>query len=157
MAEGQYNPRELERKWRAVWDKKKIPQKIASGKGKKFYLLDGPPYANQVAHVGHVKTRAIKDVIVKFKAMQGFTPWLQPGFETHCLPIENMVEKEMGIKSKQEIERIGVGKFIAACRAKAEGVEKEWLKTYKRLGDFRGWFEPYLTLPNYYIGSGWGR
>ncbi|TAL48552.1 isoleucine--tRNA ligase [archaeon] len=155
MSEGQYDPKAIEKKWRDFWEKNKIPQKISEGKGKKFYLLDGPPYANQVAHVGHVKTRTVKDVIVKFKAMQGFTPWLQPGFDTHGLPIENMVEKEMGIKSKQDIEKLGVDKFIAVCRAKAEGVEKQWLEMYKQLGDFRGWFEPYLTLHNYYIESGW--
>ena len=152
---GQYNPKKLEEDIRNFWEKNKIPKKVEKKKGEKFYLLDGPPYANQVAHVGHVRTRVMKDVWVKFKSMQGFNAWLQPGFDCHGLPIEVIVEKELGIKSKKDIELIGVKKFIEACRRKAEGTEQEWLKLYRLLGDWRGWFKPYLTLENYYIESAW--
>jgi isoleucyl-tRNA synthetase len=152
---GQYNPKKLEEEVRSFWEKNRIPKKIQRKKGKKFYLLDGPPYVNQVAHVGHIKTRAMKDIWVKFKSMQGFNVWLQPGFDCHGLPIENVVEKELGIKSKKDIEVMGVKKFIEACRKKAEGTEEEWLKLYKFLGDWRGWYEPYLTFKNYYIQSAW--
>ncbi len=154
---GQYNPRELEQRIREYWEKNKIPQKLTkfNPKKKKYYFLDGPPYVNNVAHVGHVKTTTYKDVWSKFKLMQGFSCWFQPGFDTHGLPIENMVEKELGIKSKQDIEKMGVEKFIEACKKHATGNEQKWLELYKQLGAWRGYTEPYLTFKNYYIESGW--
>lgn len=81
---GQYNPKELETRVRLNWEKDKIPQKMTkfNPKKKKFYLLDGPPYANAPPHVGHIKTTTIKDIWSKFKLMQGYSSWFQPGFNT---------------------------------------------------------------------------
>lgn len=151
----QYDPKVLEERTRKFWEKNKIPQKMLQAKKKKFYLLDGPPYVNAIAHVGHVKTTTMKDVWAKFKQMKGFNVWLQPGFDCHGLPIENMVEKELGIKSKKEIEKMGIEKFIETCRSHAEDKKNEWLSLYKLLGAWRGWFEPYLSYKNYYIEAGW--
>jgi len=154
----QYNPQQLEARIRQWWEKEKIPQKIVAvqPKKKKFYLLDGPPYVNQVSHVGHVKTTAVKDIWSKFKVMQGFNSWFQPGFDTHGLPIETMVERELGVTSKRQIEEeIGVDKFIEACKQKAEGNEQAWLALYRMLGGWRGYVDPYLTFKNYYIESAW--
>jgi isoleucyl-tRNA synthetase len=154
---GYYNPKTIEQTKRQFWEKNKIPQKLTKfdPKKKKFYMLDGPPYVNQVAHVGHIKTTTVKDIWSKFKLMQGFTSWFQPGFDCHGLPIENMVEKELGTKSKKDIETMGVEKFIEACKKKAQGNEQKWLELYRRLGAWRGYVEPYLTYENYYINSGW--
>ncbi len=152
---GKYNPKELENRIRDFWTKIKLPNKLQSIKRKKFYLLDGPPYVNQVAHVGHIKTTTAKDIWAKYKQMQGFNVWLQPGFDTHGLPIENMVEKELGIVSKKQIEEMGIKKFIEVCRKHAEDMLEEWINLYKILGAWRGWFEPYLTYKNYYIEAGW--
>jgi isoleucyl-tRNA synthetase len=155
----QYNPEELEKKIRSFWEEKKIPEKLvkfSKRRKKKFYLLDGPPYVNAEPHVGHIKTTVLKDVWTKFRLMQGFSCWWQPGFDCHGLPIENMVEKDLGITCKRDIEnKIGIENFIEACRKKAEGNEKVWLETYKKLGAWRGYVEPYFTLENYYIESGW--
>jgi len=154
----QYNPEELEKKIRSFWEEKRIPEKMVkfSKRKKKFYLLDGPPYVNAEPHVGHVKTTVLKDVWTKFRLMQGFSCWWQPGFDCHGLPIENMVEKDLSITCKRDIEeKIGIEKFIEACRKKAEGNEKVWLEIYKKLGAWRGYVEPYFTLENYYIESGW--
>lgn len=154
---GQYNPKELEHRIREYWEKNKIPQRLTKFdiKKKKFYLLDGPPYANADAHVGHVKTTTLKDIWSKFKLLQGFSSWFQPGFDMHGLPIENMVEKNLGIKSKQDIEMMGVEKFIEDCRKFATGNEEKWLELYRQLGAWRGYIEPYITFKNYYIESGW--
>ncbi len=129
--------------------------KIARKTKKKFYLLDGPPYINDVSHVGHIQMTTSKDVWAKFKLMQGFDVWLQPGFDCHGLPVEVKVEQELGIKTKDDIERLGTAKFIAACLSKVQGNEKIWMQTYRDLGVWKGWFEPYLTYKNYYIESGW--
>lgn len=154
---GQYNPKELETRVREHWETEKIPSKLTKldPKKKKFYLLDGPPYVNGDPHVGHVKTTTLKDVWSRFKLLQGYSSWFQPGFDAHGLPIENMVEKKLGIKSKQDIEMMGVDKFIEECRKFASGNEKNWLEMYKRLGALRGYVEPYITSHNYYIESGW--
>jgi isoleucyl-tRNA synthetase len=153
----QYNPKELETKWRNFWEAERIPQKIVNldKKKKKFYLLDGPPYVNQVPHVGNSKTTTMKDIWSKFKQMQGFSSWWQPGFDTHGLAIENMVERNLGLKSKKEILNFGVEKFMEEARKLAQGNEKEWLELYKKMGAWRGYVEPYITFKNYYIESGW--
>jgi isoleucyl-tRNA synthetase len=153
-----YDPKQLEKNVRNFWEEKKIPERLIkfNKRKKKFYLLDGPPYVNAEPHVGHIKTTVLKDIWTKFKLMQGFSCWWQPGFDCHGLPIENMVEKDLGITCKRDIEdKIGVENFIEACRKKAEGNEKIWLEIYKRLGAWRGYANPYFTLENYYIESGW--
>lgn len=139
------------------WEDADIVGKLmAAKKGKKkFYLLDGPPYINEVPHVGTLKPTTAKDVWSRFKLMQGFDVWLQPGFDCHGLPVETKVEAELGIRSKDDIERMGKEKFIAACLAKVAGNEKFWMQFYREFGVWRGWFEPYLTYKNYYIESGW--
>jgi isoleucyl-tRNA synthetase len=156
-----YDPKKIEEEILGYWKKKGIPERIVDfssheNKGrKKFYLLDGPPYVNGIPHVGHVKTTTFKDIWGKFKAMQGFDVWFQPGFDCSGLPIENAVEKQLGIKSKKDIERIGVEKFINACRELAEENLHVWMNLYKNLGAWRGWQEPYLTYKDYYLESGW--
>jgi isoleucyl-tRNA synthetase len=149
----------IEEKIRKFWEEKKVIERLTDfekNKHKpKFYLLDGPPYVNAEPHVGHIKTTTFKDVWSKFKLMQGYFSWFQPGFDCHGLPIENMVEKELGLKSKKDIEDLGIEKFIEECRKKATGNEKVWLELYKKLGAWRGYLKPYLTLENYYIESAW--
>jgi len=149
----------VEEKIRKFWEDKKVIERFTDfelNKHKpKFYLLDGPPYVNAEPHVGHVKTTTFKDVWSKFKLMQGYFSWFQPGFDCHGLPIENMVEKELKLKSKKDIEELGIERFIEECRKKATGNEKVWLELYKKLGAWRGYLKPYLTLENYYIESAW--
>jgi len=156
----QYDPKKIEKSVQDIWKKNRIPEKIVDFKAnlkmrKKFYLLDGPPYANALPHVGHVKTTTFKDVWGKFKFMQGFAVWFQPGFDCGGLPIENAVEKKLGIKSKSDIEKIGVDFFIRECKKFAEMNVKMWLDLYKKIAAWRGWLEPYLTSANYYKESGW--
>jgi len=153
-----YVPEKIERHVSNFWKEKKIPDKIVKmdWKRPKFYLLDGPPYVNGVPHVGHAKTTIFKDIWGKFKYMQGYGVWFQPGFDCGGLPIENKVEELLGIKSKTEIEtKIGVDKFIEECKKFAMGNEKVWLDFYKKIGAWRGWLKPYLTSENYYLESGW--
>jgi isoleucyl-tRNA synthetase len=158
-----YEPRKFQEEILKFWLENGIPDQIVrfdpkklDVKRKKFYLLDGPPYVNGVPHVGHIKTTAIKDIWSKFRTMQGFESWWQPGFDCGGLPIEHAVEKKLGVKSKKDItERIGIDRFIEECKAMAEGNKSIWLGTYKRLGAWRGWLEPYMTYKNYYLESGW--
>jgi isoleucyl-tRNA synthetase len=156
-----YDPKKIEAEILGYWKSKRIPERIADFSGldnrgrKKFYLLDGPPYVNGIPHVGHVKTTTFKDIWGKFKRMQGFGVWFQPGFDCSGLPIENAVEKKLGIKSKKDIEKLGVDRFIRACMELAEENLHVWMGLYQKLGAWRGWQDPYLTYKNYYLESGW--
>ena len=158
MLTTRYDAKSIEGEVREFWRKGKVPGKIVKmdRKRRKFYLLDGPPYVNGVPHVGHAKTTVFKDIWGKFKHMQGFAVWFQPGFDCGGLPIENKVEEALGIGSKTEIEKsIGIDRFIQECKKLAKGNEGEWLGFYKNIGAWRGWLDPYLTSENYYLESGW--
>ena len=148
-----YNFKKVEEEVRKYWKKNKINEKLVDFNGqlksgkKKYYLLDGPPYSNGHAHVGHVKTSTCKDIWGRMANMKGFATWFQPGFDCHGLPIENKVEKKLKLKCKQDIEtKIGSEKFIGECQSFAKGNIDEWLEYYKVLGTLRGYaLPPYLT------------
>ena len=152
-----YNFRELEQRIKAYWKKIKLLNELEKkGKGKKkFFLLDGPPYANAIPHVGHIRNTVYKDLYIKLKFMQNFDVFFQPGFDTHGLPIENKVEKELKLKSKKDIEKIGIGKFTKLCKKLAATNKDLWMKVYEMLGSWYSWKKPYLTYENSYLESGW--
>ncbi len=123
--------------------------------GDPYFLLDGPPYANNVPHVGHVRNTVFKDLYIRLAFMKGKNVLFQPGFDTHGLPIENMVEKQLDLKSKQDIETLGVNKFVALCKERAIENKDLWLKVYDKLGSWYSWKTPYITFENSYIESAW--
>lgn len=90
---------------------------LNKGSDKFFVLHDGPPTANGKPHIGHVLTRAMKDVLPRFKAMKGFFVYRKAGWDTHGLPVEVEVEKRLGFKGKKDIEEYGIDKFIEKCKA----------------------------------------
>ncbi|MFH0971848.1 MAG: isoleucine--tRNA ligase [Candidatus Micrarchaeota archaeon] len=152
-----YNQSEIEAQILEFWEAKRIPQRLAEQRrdAKPFFLLDGPPYANAQPHIGHVKTTVCKDIWSRYKQMKGFRSYFQAGFDCHGLPTEVMVEKELGITSKGDIEKIGIEKFDAKCLEKVLNTEKVWMDYYRRLGAWRFYAEPYFTYKDYYIESGW--
>lgn len=154
-----YRSSELELTVRNYWEQNKIPQQLVdsrrASKAKPFFLLDGPPYVNALPHVGHLKTTSCKDVWSKYKAMQGYDVHLQPGFDCHGLPVEVMVQKELGVTTKTDIDKMGIAKFDDVCLQKVMNNEKAWMEAYRLLGAWRGYFEPYFTYKKYYIESAW--
>lgn len=140
------------------WKEKTIYQKAVekNKNGKKFFYLDGPPYTTGKIHIGHAWGKALRDSILRYKRMQGFFVWDQPGFDMHGLPIEVSVEKELGIKDKQEIvKKIGLGKFVEECEKFA--LKNLWpmVEDFKRLGVWMNWDNPYMTIRNEYIEGAW--
>ncbi|MEM1577860.1 MAG: isoleucine--tRNA ligase [Candidatus Pacearchaeota archaeon] len=133
----------------------KIYEKLLAKDGKKFYFLDGPPYLNDVPHIGHLKIKIIKDVIIRLKFMQDYKVFFMPGFDTHGLPIENAVEKKLNLKNKKEIEELGVSKFLEICKKSVMLNKDLWLQIYKNAGLLYFLKQPYLTYENYYIESAW--
>src|SRR3989338_11215688 len=100
------------------WDDKKIYEKAKKkvANGKRFYYLDGPPYTTGAIHVGHALGKSLRDMFMRIMRMKGIHVWDQPGFDMHGLPIEVQVEKNLGIKDKNEIvSRLGTEKFIREC------------------------------------------
>jgi isoleucyl-tRNA synthetase len=130
------------------WQDKDIYRLICKkSEGRAKYILhDGPPYANGDIHIGHVLNKTLKDIVVKFKTMQGFDSFFVPGWDCHGLPVEHQLFKELGI-SKYEIAQLEFRKKAYDYAMKYVSIQKE---QFKRLGVFGDWQNPYLTLdPEY--------
>ena len=112
----------------------------------KYILHDGPPYANGDIHIGHALNKTLKDIIVKFKTMQGFDSAYVPGWDCHGLPVEHQLFKELAIK-KYDIQQIDFRKKAYAYAMRFVDIQKE---QFKRLGVFGDWNKPYLTLDKQY-------
>ncbi len=150
-------PAENEKNILAFWEKEKIYEKAKrkNAKGKKFYFMDGPPYATGHIHMGTALNKILKDIALRSRRMQGYDVLDRPGYDTHGVPIELQVEKEIGIKNKSDIERYGVARFVAQCRAYATKYIDVMNNEFKNLGVWMDWEHPYLTLEDSYIESIW--
>ena len=122
---------------------------------KPFVFYEGPPTANGLPHVGHALGRTIKDVVARYKTMQGYQVERKAGWDTHGLPVELDVEKQLGISGKQDIEKYGVEAFIEKCKESVFTYEKKWRSFTEELGYWVDMHDPYLTLSNDYIESVW--
>jgi len=120
-----------------------------------FVFYEGPPTANGLPHVGHTLPRVFKDLIPRYKTMCGYHVPRKAGWDTHGLPVELEVEKELGISGKPDIERYGVQKFIERCKESVFRYEKEWVKLTERIGFWIDTDDPYVTYRNDYILSVW--
>ncbi|MBI3335260.1 MAG: class I tRNA ligase family protein [Candidatus Portnoybacteria bacterium] len=148
---------EKEREILAFWEKEKIFQKsVEKRKGKKpFIFYEGPPTANGKPGVHHVLARAYKDIILRFKTMQGFFVARKAGWDTHGLAVELEVEKELGINSKREIEKYGIENFVKKAKESVWRYKKEWEELTKRMGFWLDLEHPYITYETSYIESLW--
>lgn len=149
--------KEIEKETKVYWDKINLLQKIEQKNkdGDAYHLLDGPPYANNQPHIGHFRNTVYKDFYIRYAMMRGKDVLFKPGFDTHGLPIENIVQKRLGIHTKEEIDDYGREQFAKKCKENAVTHIEEWKKSYKLLGAWYGWKEPYLTYNNSYIESVW--
>jgi len=121
----------------------------------RFNFYEGPPTANGKPHAGHVLPRIYKDIFPRYKTMRGYHVPRKAGWDTHGLPVELEVEKELGINSKQEIEKYGVEEFNKKCRESVFRYEREWRAFTERIGFWIDMDNPYITLSNNYIESVW--
>ncbi|MBP1999240.1 isoleucyl-tRNA synthetase [Paenibacillus shirakamiensis] len=124
--------------------------------GKPNYVFyEGPPTANGKPHIGHVLGRVIKDFIGRYQTMNGFRVVRKAGWDTHGLPVELGVEKQLGISGKQDIENYGIEKFITKCKDSVFEYEKQWRELTEAIGYWTDLDHPYITLKNSYIESVW--
>ena len=139
------------------WKTQKIYEKsLAQRAGaERFVFYEGPPTANGLPHPGHCLTRAIKDLFPRYRTMRGYLCQRKAGWDTHGLPVEVEVSKELGIHSKEEIERYGVEPFIHRCLESVFRYTKEWELLTERLAFWIDLGDAYVTYHQTYIESVW--
>lgn len=155
--EGSVNFPELEARVGQFWRDEKIYEKslAARAHAAKFVFYEGPPTANGMPHPGHCLTRAIKDLFPRYKTMRGYLCQRKAGWDTHGLPVEVEVCKELGIHSKEEIEAYGIEPFIQKCQQSVWRYMKEWERLTERIGFWIHLDEAYVTYHQSYVESVW--
>ncbi|MFA5109639.1 MAG: isoleucine--tRNA ligase [Patescibacteria group bacterium] len=120
-----------------------------------YVFYDGPPFATGSPHYGHIVGSIMKDVVPRYQTMRGYHVDRKWGWDCHGLPIENIVEKELGTKTKKEIEALGVGKFNDLCRKSVLTYVDEWQKVIRRLGRWADMENSYKTMDLNFMDSIW--
>ena len=139
------------------WEENKIFEKSVSQRpeSRKFIFYEGPPTANGKPGIHHVLARSFKDIICRYKTMRGYRVERKAGWDTHGLPVELQVEKDLKISSKPEIEKFGIEKFNKKCKASVWKYKDEWERMTKRIAFWLDLEHPYITYSNEYIESVW--
>lgn len=147
----------IEEKVLKFWKDKEIFKKSLekNKKGEDFVFFDGPPFATGLPHYGHLLPGTIKDIIPRYKTMQGFNVERRWGWDCHGLPVENLIEKELGVSNKQEIEDYGIEKFNRAARESVLRYEDEWKSTIPRTGRWIDMDRPYKSMDPEFTESVW--
>ena len=148
---------EIEEQILNFWEENKIFEKSISTRdeNKPFTFYEGPPTANGRPGLHHVIARALKDIVCRYKTLQGYHVNRKAGWDTHGLPVEIEVEKQLGIKSKSEIPEFGVAKYNEACRNSVFTYKDLWDKMTRRMGYWIDLDSAYITCTNEYIESVW--
>jgi len=139
------------------WQDNEIFNKSLSKESKKgpFTFYEGPPTANGRPGLHHVLARAFKDLIPRFKTMQGYVVERKAGWDTHGLPVELQVEKKLKISGKPEIEKYGLEKFNEECKKSVWQYQKDWEELTERIGFWLDLDNPYVTYHKDYIETLW--
>ncbi|MDR0475953.1 MAG: isoleucine--tRNA ligase, partial [Treponema sp.] len=147
----------LEEEILKFWEKNETFKKsVSMREGKEeFVFYDGPPFATGLPHFGHFIPSTIKDIIPRYQTMKGKKAERRFGWDCHGLPIENLIEKELGLNSKTDIEKFGIEKFNEACRAAVLRYVKEWRVTITRLGRWVDFDNDYKTMEPGYMETIW--
>lgn len=139
------------------WKERDIYEKSLERRagGPKFVFFEGPPTANGMPHPGHCLTRAIKDLFPRYRTMRGYYCRRKAGWDTHGLPVEVEVCKELGIHAKEEIEAYGIEPFIQKCQQSVWRYMQEWERLTERIGFWIRLDEAYVTYHQSYVESVW--
>lgn len=148
---------EKEEKILQFWrDNKTFEKSLTKDAPKGNYVFyDGPPFATGLPHYGHILGSTAKDVIGRYQTMQGFRVPRKWGWDCHGLPIENIVEKDLGLSGHVEIENLGIDKFVEHARSKVLTYVNEWKRTVERIGRWVDFDGSYKTMDNSFIESVW--
>jgi isoleucyl-tRNA synthetase len=151
------SPDQLEQQQLSLWKAEGLFQRTleASRGGRPYVFFEGPPTANGRPGIHHVFARTIKDLVCRFHAMQGEAVTRIAGWDTHGLPVEIEVEKELKLSGKKDIERFGVAEFNARARKSVFKYQSEWEDLSDRIGYWLDYEHPYVTCSNQYIETVW--
>jgi isoleucyl-tRNA synthetase len=155
--EGMLEIQKLEEKVLVFWDEHKIFEKSLekTKNGKPFTFYDGPPFATGLPHYGHLLASTIKDVIPRYQTMKGRFVRRRWGWDCHGLPIEEIVERKLGISGKKQIEEIGIKKFNETCRSMVLAYTEEWGTMIRRIARWVEFKDSYKTMDTDYMESVW--
>jgi isoleucyl-tRNA synthetase len=152
------SPTQLEEEMLARWSEEDIlARTLGAREGREnFVFFEGPPTANGNPGIHHVFSRTIKDLFCRYRVMKGYRVLRKAGWDTHGLPVEIEVEKQLGISGKQQIEeQIGVERFNQLCRESVWRYRADWERLSARIGYWLDYKNPYVTYTNDYIESVW--
>ncbi|MEK7623185.1 MAG: isoleucine--tRNA ligase [Patescibacteria group bacterium] len=152
-----YNANEEEKKILEFWQENHTFEKSIENRpeNKPYVFYDGPPFATGLPHYGHILSSVIKDVVPRYATMKGYRVRRRWGWDCHGLPIESLIEKELKISGKKQIEEMGVGGFNEACRSKVLLYTQEWKKMVDRIGRWVEFDNAYKTMDPTYMESVW--
>jgi isoleucyl-tRNA synthetase len=152
-----YDFKQIEEEARKLVKKEDIKKAVADDAKRKrlFSFLEGPPTANAPPALHHLEVRTYKDIINKFRYMQGYNVPRKAGWDCHGLPVEVQMEKKLGLKNKKDILKYGEEKFIKECRESVFSYIKDWDRSTERMGYWIDLENPYRTLDTNYIESVW--
>ena len=155
LEQGKIN--EIEKKYGEYWEKEKIFEKTIKNRkdNENYVFYDGPATANGMPGIHHMMAKLIKDTICKYKTMDGYRVLRKVGWDTHGLPVELQVEKELKFTSKEDIEKYGIKEFNQKCRESVWKNEEYFTKFTKEMGQFIDLEHPYVTYDNNYIETEW--
>ncbi|MCS6783654.1 MAG: isoleucine--tRNA ligase [Candidatus Caldarchaeum sp.] len=156
-ASRRYNPRLVEEQVSRYWAQNNIIRKVleANPDGPLFSFLEGPPTVNGYMHIGHTRGRVYKDIVLRYKTMNGFRVWRRAGWDCQGLPTEIEVEKKLGITSKRDIEKIGMEKFVQEAWNVVDHYLSHWRKASERLGLWLDYDTAYETRKDEYMEHVW--
>jgi isoleucyl-tRNA synthetase len=147
----------LEQETLKFWEDNKIFEKSLeqTQDGKPYTFYDGPPFATGLPHYGHILASTVKDLFPRYHTMKGEHVRRRWGWDTHGLPIEEIVERKLGISGKKDIEKLGIDKFNETCRSMVMEYVHEWRKTVKRIARWVDFDNSYKTMDRDYMESVW--
>ncbi|MGH7618958.1 MAG: isoleucine--tRNA ligase [Gemmatimonadaceae bacterium] len=148
---------DMEQALLALWEEERLFEQTLAARadGPPFVFFEGPPTANGKPGIHHVFSRTIKDLFCRHRAMKGFRVARKAGWDTHGLPVEIEVEKQLGISGKQQIEALGVAEFNRLCRESVFKYRADWEQLSARMGYWLDYAHPYVTFTNEYVESVW--
>ncbi|MBP6859732.1 MAG: isoleucine--tRNA ligase [Candidatus Magasanikbacteria bacterium] len=152
-----YDANKEEQEILKFWEAHKSFEKSISSRpeSKPYHFYDGPPFATGLPHYGHIVASLMKDAVPRYFTMRGYRVERKWGWDCHGLPVENIIEKELDLASKKDIEEYGVGKFNEACRATVLRYAAEWEKTITRMGRWVDMKNDYKTMDPHFMESVW--
>ncbi len=151
-----YDPHKIEPFILEFWEKNNVYNKAKSkAKGKDYYFLDGPPYTSGKIHLGIAWNKALKDMVLRYKRMQGLNVWDRAGYDMHGLPTELKVQAKFKLKHKDEIPKFGVQKFIEECKKFSIENMNYMNQDFRRLGVWMDFENAYQSIKNEFMEGEW--